>query len=274
MRALAGIQAAKFGTETQYQHLMFEEFARKGHGGVCQRAIPVRALDADRDAQHRHRPERRWRSADVPNRGLRQPAGIPGPTCRQHRGGLGQPGRQRDRRVRDRGAAQQPASREDADAADGDGSLVSPAPDDEAGGGTQGLSVSAARHRDHAAQSGLGDGHHLHSDGQGLGLSRGRARMVLAAGPGVACVDHDGRSVLHRGAAGGAGASRQAGDLQHGPRLAVTGAAFTGVLAAKQIRISMDGKGAWRDSVFIERLWRTIKCEEVYLHAYESVRRS
>jgi putative transposase len=46
------------------------------------------------------------------------------------------------------------------------------------------------------------------------------------------------------------------------------------VLAAKQIRISMDGKGAWRDSVFIERLWRTIKCEEVYLHAYESVRRS
>jgi len=53
-----------------------------------------------------------------------------------------------------------------------------------------------------------------------------------------------------------------------------TGAAFTGVLAAKQIRISMDGKGAWRDSVFIERLWRTIKCEEVYLHAYESVRRS
>jgi putative transposase len=50
-----------------------------------------------------------------------------------------------------------------------------------------------------------------------------------------------------------------------------TGAAFTGVLAAKGIRISMDGKGAWRDNVFVERLWRTIKYEEVYLHAYESV---
>jgi putative transposase len=50
-----------------------------------------------------------------------------------------------------------------------------------------------------------------------------------------------------------------------------TGAAFTGVLAKNDIRISMDGKGAWRDNVFVERLWRTIKYEEVYLHAYESV---
>jgi putative transposase len=50
-----------------------------------------------------------------------------------------------------------------------------------------------------------------------------------------------------------------------------TGAAFTGALADKGISISMDGKGAWRDNVFVERLWRTIKYEEVYLHAYESV---
>jgi putative transposase len=50
-----------------------------------------------------------------------------------------------------------------------------------------------------------------------------------------------------------------------------TGAAFTGVLAANGIAISMDGKGAWRDNVFVERLWRTVKYEEVYLHAYETV---
>ena len=37
------------------------------------------------------------------------------------------------------------------------------------------------------------------------------------------------------------------------------------------IQISMDGKGAWRDNVFVERLWRTIKYEEVYLRAYDSV---
>ena len=50
-----------------------------------------------------------------------------------------------------------------------------------------------------------------------------------------------------------------------------TGAAFTGVLAGREITISMDGKGAWRDNVFVERLWRSIKYEEVYLRAYESV---
>jgi putative transposase len=50
-----------------------------------------------------------------------------------------------------------------------------------------------------------------------------------------------------------------------------TGSAFTGALAKHEIAISMDGKGAWRDNVFVERLWRTVKYEEVYLHAYESV---
>jgi putative transposase len=50
-----------------------------------------------------------------------------------------------------------------------------------------------------------------------------------------------------------------------------TGAAFTSVLHRNDIAISMDGKGAWRDNVFIERLWRSIKYEEVYLRAYDSV---
>jgi putative transposase len=50
-----------------------------------------------------------------------------------------------------------------------------------------------------------------------------------------------------------------------------TGVAFTGVLANNGIAISMDGKGAWRDNVFVERLWRTVKYEEVYLRAYDSV---
>jgi len=49
-----------------------------------------------------------------------------------------------------------------------------------------------------------------------------------------------------------------------------TGAAFTGVLIKSGIAISMDGKGAWRDNVFVERLWRSVKYEEVYLRAYDS----
>jgi putative transposase len=50
-----------------------------------------------------------------------------------------------------------------------------------------------------------------------------------------------------------------------------TSAAFVELLHRHRIRISMDGRGAWRDNVFIERLWKSIKYEEVYLHAYESV---
>jgi len=50
-----------------------------------------------------------------------------------------------------------------------------------------------------------------------------------------------------------------------------TSQAFTGLLKDNGIRISMDGKGAWRDNVFVERLWRSVKYEEVYLHAYETV---
>ncbi|WP_131120261.1 IS3 family transposase [Lichenihabitans psoromatis] len=46
---------------------------------------------------------------------------------------------------------------------------------------------------------------------------------------------------------------------------------FTKVLLAREIKISMDGKGAWRDNVFVERLWRSVKYEEVYLRAYETV---
>jgi len=50
-----------------------------------------------------------------------------------------------------------------------------------------------------------------------------------------------------------------------------TSAAFLEVLRGHGIQISMDGKGCWRDNVFVERLWRSVKYEEVYLRAYESV---
>ena len=50
-----------------------------------------------------------------------------------------------------------------------------------------------------------------------------------------------------------------------------TAAAFTDAVLERGVRLSMDGKGAWRDNVFVERVWRSIKYEEVYLRAYESV---
>ena len=46
---------------------------------------------------------------------------------------------------------------------------------------------------------------------------------------------------------------------------------FLNVLRRRQIEISMDGRGCWRDNVFVERLWRSVKYEEVYLHGYDTV---
>jgi len=53
-----------------------------------------------------------------------------------------------------------------------------------------------------------------------------------------------------------------------------TSTEFTKVLKEQKIKISMDGKGRWMDNVFIERLWRSLKYEEVYLHAYETVKQA
>lgn len=50
-----------------------------------------------------------------------------------------------------------------------------------------------------------------------------------------------------------------------------TSSAFIGLLQQNGIQVSMDGKGCWRDNVFVERLWKTVKYEEIYLHGYDSV---
>jgi len=50
-----------------------------------------------------------------------------------------------------------------------------------------------------------------------------------------------------------------------------TSTAFADLVQQHGIRLSMDGKGAWRDNLFVERLWKSVKYEEVYLHAYDSV---
>ena len=50
-----------------------------------------------------------------------------------------------------------------------------------------------------------------------------------------------------------------------------TAEAFTSVVLAKGCKLSMEGRGAWRDNVFVERLWRSVKYERVYLRAYDGV---
>ena len=85
----------------------------------------------------------------------------------------------------------------------------------------------------------------------------------------MAAVEHDGRFVLSGGARGGAGEVRQKPEIfntEQGSQF--TSAAFTGALAEAGNAISMDGRGRWMDNVFIERLWRSLKYEDVYLKSY------
>ena len=84
-----------------------------------------------------------------------------------------------------------------------------------------------------------------------------------------------GGGLLRRGIAGGVGPG-QARDIQHRPEPApskdggsqFTSGEFTQVLRDHEVKISMDGKGRYADNIFVERLWRTVKYEEVYLKDY------
>ena len=90
--------------------------------------------------------------------------------------------------------------------------------------------------------------------------------VVQPARAGASRVDHHGGGVLRRSAGGGAGEAWQARDFQHGSGQPIHQRSTSrGVLLNAKIAISMDGKGAWRDNVFVERLWRSVKYEEVYL---------
>jgi putative transposase len=120
---------------------------------------------------------------------------------------------------------------------------------------------------------------HLHPDGQGVPLFGGHHGLGEPRGAGVATVEHAWRRFLCRGARGGALRIRPARDLQYRPEPAPAKAGgsqftsddFTGTLKRHEITISMDGKGRCMDNIFVERLWRSLKYEEVYLHAYATV---
>jgi transposase InsO family protein len=86
---------------------------------------------------------------------------------------------------------------------------------------------------------------------------------------GVATVEHHGHRVLRVGTRGSLAPLRQTGDLQWRSRQPVlTSAIFTATLSAAGVRISMDGRGRWMDNVFIERLLRSLKYEDIYLKGY------
>ncbi len=77
--------------------------------------------------------------------------------------------------------------------------------------------------------------------------------------------EHDGGGVLRGSAGGGASGLRHPGDLRHRPGQPVYQRGLHRVVLKARVKISMDGRGRWMDNVFIERLWRSLKHEEVYL---------
>ena len=107
--------------------------------------------------------------------------------------------------------------------------------------------------------------------GAASSISRRSSTWFEPARAGASRVDQHGGGVLRRGARRGAGETRQARHFQYGSGQPVHQPRLHRVLLDTKIAISMDGKGAWRDNVFVERLWRSVKYEEVYLRAYDSV---
>ena len=99
-----------------------------------------------------------------------------------------------------------------------------------------------------------------------------RGRLVQPPGSGLAAVDHHGGRVLPRGGRGGARPGTASRRSSTPTRAASSPAPPSPACCwSNAIAISMDGKGSWRDNVFVERLWRSVKYEEVYLRAYDSV---
>src|SRR6516165_5001370 len=163
----------------------------------------------------------------------------------------------------DPGSYSEPKAGPAADAADGVGGHL-PAPQHEQiGNRAQSLSVSARRDGDRAGQSGLVLGRHLYPDGQGVSLPGGHHGLGEPGGAGMAVVQHARRRLLCRSARGSALAIRSARDLNTDQGSQFTSEDFTGVLKAHEIMISMDGKGRCMDNIFVERLWRSLKYEEV-----------
>jgi transposase InsO family protein len=90
------------------------------------------------------------------------------------------------------------------------------------------------------------------------------------AGPFVVAVDHTGRRFLPRSRGGGARKNGRPKIFNTDQGSQFTSSAFTGLLLENAIAVRMDGRGAWRDSVFVQCFWRSVKYEGV-LRAYDSV---
>lgn len=130
--------------------------------------------------------------------------------------------------------------------------------------GTKPITPSAQEAGGHQTQPGLGNGPDLHPFGAGLRLPMCRRGLVQPEGSVMATVDHDGSGLLPRSGEEALARYGKPDIFNTDQGSQFTSVDFTAVLKKAEIAISMDGKGAWRDNVFVERLWRSVKYEEVH----------
>jgi putative transposase len=134
-----------------------------------------------------------------------------------------------------------------------------------------GLPLPAAADEGRAAEPGLGRGHHLHPDPGRLHLPLRGDGLVQPGGPRLGAVEHARRRLLRPGRVQRAIAEHGVPEIFNTDQgCQFTSAEFTQPLLALGIKLSMDGRGRALDNVFVERLWRTVKYDEVYLKSYRS----
>ena len=115
-------------------------------------------------------------------------------------------------------------------------------------------------------------GHHLHPDGPQFCLSGGGDGLADPGSVVLETVQYNGHRVLRGRLSGGCQGGGRAPEIFNTDQGAqFTAHAFTKPLLAANIQISMDGRGRALDNIFIERFWRTIKYEDIYLKDYETV---
>ncbi|HIA14678.1 MAG TPA: hypothetical protein EYN74_07325 [Nitrospirales bacterium] len=115
----------------------------------------------------------------------------------------------------------------------------------------------------------MGDRHHLYSTGQKICLPDCGVGLVQQKGPFLAHLQHHGHPLLTLDEALSQYGPPEIFNTDQGSQF--TSEALTGRLKEEGTRISMDGKGRWRDKAVVERLWHSVKYEKVCLQAYEAV---
>ena len=137
--------------------------------------------------------------------------------------------------------------------------------------GGQSLYVPVGEDQGHPAQPGVGSGHHLPAHGSGVPLPGGDHGLAQPVRGVLAAARHPGSRLFGAEALEEALGKGQPEVFNTDQGSQFTSLEFTQVLQEHGVQISMDGKGRYSDNIFVERLWRTAKYEELHLKAYASV---